>query len=60
MRSLWFQQNIKEAIDGPRVHHQVVPMVVEYEYGISQVIFVTVSSRKGYQIILYVSIQCRR
>lgn len=37
MRSLWFEQNIKEAIDAPRIHHQIYPMHIQYEYGILQV-----------------------
>lgn len=33
MRTMWFGQDIKQAIDAPRFHHQLEPMVVEYEYG---------------------------
>lgn len=36
MRVLWFGQNIKEAIDYPRLHHQVFPMDLEYEFGTLQ------------------------
>lgn len=37
IRVLQFKQNIKEAVDFPRIHHQVFPMEVEYEYGTLQV-----------------------
>lgn len=33
IRTMLFGQNIKEAIDAPRFHHQLVPMEIEYEYG---------------------------
>lgn len=36
MRALWFGQNLKEAVDFPRFHHQIYPMLVEYEYGTLQ------------------------
>lgn len=38
MRILWFKQNIKEAVDYPRLHHQIFPMEVGYEYGTLQVL----------------------
>lgn len=37
MRILWFGQDIKQAIDAPRIYHQLVPNVLEYEYGILEV-----------------------
>ncbi|KAK9883484.1 hypothetical protein WA026_001658 [Henosepilachna vigintioctopunctata] len=36
MRTLWMGQNLKEAIDAPRIYHQLYPMKIEYEYGITQ------------------------
>jgi len=36
MHVLWFNRNIKEAIDAPRFHHQLFPMRLQYEYGVLQ------------------------
>lgn len=36
IRSIWFGENIKEAVDAPRIHHQLYPMQVMYEYGVLQ------------------------
>ncbi|XP_066137785.1 scoloptoxin SSD14-like isoform X1 [Euwallacea fornicatus] len=36
IRSIWFGDNIKEAIDSPRIHHQLYPMQIMYEYGMLQ------------------------
>lgn len=37
MKTLWFEENLKEAIDSPRFHHQLFPMAIEYEYGVLKV-----------------------
>uniref|UniRef100_A0A6M2DXF2 Putative secreted protein n=1 Tax=Xenopsylla cheopis TaxID=163159 RepID=A0A6M2DXF2_XENCH len=34
LRHLWFGQTIKQAVDAPRFHHQLYPMLISYEYGI--------------------------
>lgn len=36
-RVLWFGQDIKAAIDAPRFHHQLLPNVLEYQKGFSEV-----------------------
>ena len=36
VRVLWLQQNIKQAIDAARFHHQLLPNVLEYEFGLLQ------------------------
>lgn len=33
IQNLWFGKTIKEAIDRPRIHHQLFPMTFEYETG---------------------------
>jgi gamma-glutamyltranspeptidase/glutathione hydrolase/leukotriene-C4 hydrolase len=35
LRFLSYTQDIKEIIDAPRFHHQMIPNVLEYEYGIT-------------------------
>ncbi len=37
MRHLWIGQNVKDAIDAPRLHHQLLPMNVRAEYGVPEV-----------------------
>lgn len=34
MRYMWLGQTIKEAVDASRIHHQLFPMAIDYEYGI--------------------------
>ncbi|CAG7716058.1 unnamed protein product, partial [Allacma fusca] len=34
IRSLWFDEDIKVAIDAKRIHHQLAPMEVECENGL--------------------------
>lgn len=36
MRNLWFGENLKEAVDASRIHHQLEPMEISYEYGVLQ------------------------
>lgn len=33
VRLLWLREDVKQAIDSPRLHHQLYPMLLEYEYG---------------------------
>ncbi|XP_034946498.1 glutathione hydrolase 1 proenzyme-like isoform X2 [Chelonus insularis] len=33
-RILWIKDTVKEAVDAPRIHHQLLPMKLEYQYGI--------------------------
>jgi gamma-glutamyltranspeptidase/glutathione hydrolase/leukotriene-C4 hydrolase len=35
MRNIWFEENIKDAIDFPRLHHQLYPMTLQVEQGFS-------------------------
>lgn len=34
MRILWFGEGIKQAVDASRIHHQIFPMEVAYDYGV--------------------------
>lgn len=34
IRYFWMAQSLKEIVDAPRFHHQLIPNEVEYEYGI--------------------------
>uniref|UniRef100_A0A6P7FSA0 Glutathione hydrolase 1 proenzyme-like isoform X3 n=1 Tax=Diabrotica virgifera virgifera TaxID=50390 RepID=A0A6P7FSA0_DIAVI len=34
MRLRWLNNNLKEAVDTPKVHHQLDPMTLVYEYGL--------------------------
>ncbi|KAK4015774.1 Gamma-glutamyl transpeptidase [Daphnia magna] len=38
IRNLWFGDNIKEAIDSYRIHHQLMPMDFQYEAGFPKTI----------------------
>lgn len=37
MRILWFGESIKQAVDASRIHHQIFPMEVAYDYGVLDV-----------------------
>lgn len=37
MRLLWFGQDVKEAVDAPRLHNQLHPFQTEYEQGFPDV-----------------------
>ncbi|XP_032517250.2 glutathione hydrolase 1 proenzyme-like isoform X2 [Danaus plexippus] len=52
MRKLWFGQTIKESVDEARIHHQIFPMHVEYEYGIIQDIIKGLRA-KGHGMVRY-------
>lgn len=34
---LWYNLTLKEAVDKPRIYHQLVPMEIQYEYGMTKV-----------------------
>ncbi|XP_075157052.1 scoloptoxin SSD14 [Haematobia irritans] len=45
LRILWMNKNIKQAIDYPRFHHQLLPNILEYEFGMLQEIVENLESR---------------
>lgn len=52
MRKLWFGQTIKQAVDEARIHHQIFPMIAEYEYGITEDILEGLR-KKGHGMVRY-------
>ena len=34
IRYLWLEETIKESLDAPRIHHQLFPMEISYEFGV--------------------------
>ncbi|PSN41005.1 Gamma-glutamyltranspeptidase 1 [Blattella germanica] len=44
VRYLWLKQSIKEAINGKRIHHQLVPNILEYEHGLDEVSVIGLSN----------------
>ena len=52
IRTLWFGETIKEAIDARRMHHQLFPMAFQYEDGFPKSI-VDDMSKKSHNVSLY-------
>lgn len=52
MRVLFWRQSLKEAVDAPRVHHQLLPMRLEYEYGVTEQL-VAELRRLGHRVYRY-------
>ncbi|XP_026327850.1 glutathione hydrolase 1 proenzyme-like isoform X2 [Hyposmocoma kahamanoa] len=52
IRKLWFDQTIKEAVDEARLHHQLTPMHIEYEYGVIEDILEGLRA-KGHGLVRY-------
>ncbi|KAH9627884.1 hypothetical protein HF086_015328 [Spodoptera exigua] len=52
IRKLWFDQSIKEAVDEARIHHQITPMHVEYEFGVIEDIVKGLRA-KGHGMVRY-------
>ncbi|EFX74307.1 hypothetical protein DAPPUDRAFT_57425 [Daphnia pulex] len=48
IRNLWLGEDIKEAIDSPRFHHQLIPMTLNYEKGFPKEM-VEELSRRGHR-----------
>ncbi|XP_060803252.1 glutathione hydrolase 1 proenzyme isoform X2 [Amyelois transitella] len=52
MRKLWLGQTIKQAVDEARIHHQIFPMEVGYEYGIIEDVLEGLR-KKGHGLVRY-------
>ncbi|XP_055618642.1 glutathione hydrolase 1 proenzyme-like isoform X2 [Toxorhynchites rutilus septentrionalis] len=52
MKSLWFNSDIKEAVDTPRIHHQLIPMSLQYEYGNLEGVLKGLE-KKGHEVTRY-------
>ncbi|XP_055551316.1 glutathione hydrolase 1 proenzyme-like isoform X3 [Wyeomyia smithii] len=52
MKILWFGKDIKEAVDTPRIHHQLIPMALQYEFGNLEIILRGLQA-KGHSIHRY-------
>lgn len=50
MRNLWFKQSLKEAVDAPRIHHQLHPNEIGYEYGNLKVLYLKKKTLKIFKI----------
>lgn len=50
IRNLWLKQNIMSAIIAKRLHHQLQPMLLEYEEGFSKYILESLAD-KGHNLI---------
>uniref|UniRef100_A0A1B0FNN7 Gamma-glutamyltransferase n=1 Tax=Glossina morsitans morsitans TaxID=37546 RepID=A0A1B0FNN7_GLOMM len=55
-RVLWFNQDIKEAIDAPRFHHQLVPNILQYEENRFSEELLNLLRNKGHKVEQYVGI----
>lgn len=49
---IWMNQTVKEAVDAPRIHHQLVPPNVSYEYGVPKQI-IDVLKKIGHKTARY-------
>jgi gamma-glutamyltranspeptidase len=57
MRILWFGEGIKQAVDASRLHHQIFPMEVAYDYGILDVCTPLVQGRFNGNVAKYKVVQ---
>lgn len=44
---LWCDKTLKEALDEPRIYHQLMPMIVQYEYGTTKVTITTTNDYRN-------------
>lgn len=46
IRYFWLHQDLKQIVDAPRFHHQLIPNHVEYEYGILEKVLRELNRKK--------------
>ncbi|XP_014250038.1 glutathione hydrolase 1 proenzyme-like isoform X1 [Cimex lectularius] len=46
INNLWLSLSIKQAVDMPRIHHQLLPMILKYECGIPKCVVDELTNRK--------------
>jgi gamma-glutamyltranspeptidase/glutathione hydrolase/leukotriene-C4 hydrolase len=46
IRYFWLGRDLKQVVDAPRFHHQLIPNQIEYEYGILQQILKELNRKK--------------
>ncbi|XP_062536400.1 scoloptoxin SSD14-like isoform X2 [Armigeres subalbatus] len=52
IKYIWFGCDIKQAVDSPRIHHQLIPMALQYEFGNLEGVLLGLEA-KGHKTVRY-------